>query len=73
MFENLTGSMIAFITGVVGPIAVLYIKSKLEKKKVKPDMVKETLRVSELVTTKIEHIKVGKFCLKKIDIVNFIL
>ena len=57
MFENLTGIMIAFITGVVGPIAVLYIKSKLEKKKVKPDMVKETLRVSELVTTKIEHIK----------------
>jgi len=57
MFENLTGIIIAFITGVVGPIAVLYIKSKLEKKKVKPDMVKETLRVSELVTTKIEHIK----------------
>ena len=57
MFENLTGIMIAFITGVIGPIAVLYIKSKLEKKKVKPDMVKETLRVSELVTTKIEHIK----------------
>ena len=57
MFENLTGIMIAFITGVVGPIGVLYIKSKLEKKKVKPDMVKETLRVSELVTTKIEHIK----------------
>ena len=57
MFENLTGIMIAFITGVIGPIAVLYIKSKLEKKKVKPDMVKETLRVSELVTIKIEHIK----------------
>ena len=57
MFENLTGIMIEFITGVVGPIAVLYIKSKLEKKKEKPDMVKETLRVSELVTTKIEHIK----------------
>ena len=57
MFENLTGIISAFITGVVGPIGVLYIKSKLEKKKVKPDMVKETLRVSELVTTKIEHIK----------------
>ena len=57
MFENLTGIIIAFITGVVGPIGVLYIKSKLEKKKVKPDMVKETLRVSELVTIKIEHIK----------------
>ena len=48
--------IIAFITGVIGPILVLYIKSKLEKKE-KPDMVKETLRVSELVTNKIEHIK----------------
>ena len=57
MFENLTGIVIAFITGVVGPILVLYIKSKLEGKKEKPDMVKETLRVSELVTSKIEHIK----------------
>jgi hypothetical protein len=33
MFENLTGIIIAFITGVVGPIGVLYIKSKLEGKK----------------------------------------
>ena len=50
------GIIIAFITGVIGPIAVIYIKSKLEKKE-KPDMVKDTLRVSELVTNKIEHIK----------------
>jgi len=50
------GIVIAFITGVIGPIAVIYIKSKLEKKE-KPDMVKDTLRVSELVTNKIEHIK----------------
>ncbi len=50
------GIIIAFITGVIGPILVLYIKSKLENKE-KPDMVKETLRVSELVTNKIEHIK----------------
>jgi hypothetical protein len=57
MFENLTGIIIAFITGVVGPILVLYIKSKLEGKKEKPDMVRETLRVSELVTSKIEHIR----------------
>ena len=34
-FENLTGIIIAFITGVVGPILVLYIKSKLEGKKEK--------------------------------------
>jgi hypothetical protein len=53
----MTGIIIAFITGVLGPILLLYIKSKLENKKVKPDMVRETLRVSELVTHKIEDIK----------------
>jgi hypothetical protein len=47
---------IAFVTGVIGPIMVLFFKNKLEKKE-KPDMVTETLRVSELVTNKIEHIK----------------
>jgi hypothetical protein len=57
MFENVTGIVIAFITGVVGPILLVYLKSKLEKKKEKPDMVRETLRVSELITSKIEHIK----------------
>jgi hypothetical protein len=54
--ENYVGIVIAFITGVIGPILVLYIKSKLDKKE-KPDMVKETLRVAELITNKIEHIK----------------
>ena len=49
--------VIAFVTGVIGPITVLYIKNKLDQGKKKPDMVKETLRVSELVTNKIEHIK----------------
>ena len=48
--------IVAFITGVVGPLALLYVKNKLEKKQ-KPDMVKEALQVSELVTSKIEHIK----------------
>ena len=51
------GIIVAFITGVLGPILVIYIKERLEKKKVKPDMVMDTLRVSELVNTKIEHIK----------------
>ena len=48
--------IVAFITGVIGPLALLYVKNKLEKKD-KPDMVKEALQVSELVTHKIEHIK----------------
>ena len=48
---------IAFITGVLGPLLVIYIKYLLDKRKPKPDMVTEALRVGELVTTKIEHIR----------------
>ena len=51
-----TPVIVAFITGVLGPIILLYLKNILEKKKPN-DMVKDTLRVSELVTTKIEQIK----------------
>jgi hypothetical protein len=50
------GIIVAFITGVIGPVLLLYVKNKLEKKE-KPDMVKETLHVSELVNSKIDHIK----------------
>jgi hypothetical protein len=49
--------IIAFISGVLGPILLLYIKHLLDKQKIKPDMVMDTLRVSELVNQKIEHIK----------------
>jgi hypothetical protein len=49
--------IIAFITGVIGPILVIYIKDRLEKRKPKPDMVAEALKVGELITSKIEHIK----------------
>lgn len=48
---------IAFITGVIGPVLVIFIKDRLEKKKPKPDMVAEALKVGELITHKIEHIK----------------
>lgn len=49
--------VIAFITGVLGPILLIFIKHILDKKKNKPDIVMDTLRVSELVNSKIEHIK----------------
>jgi hypothetical protein len=52
-----TSVIVAFITGVLGPILLLFIKNKLEKKTEKPDMVLETLKVSELIMTKIEHIR----------------
>jgi hypothetical protein len=49
--------IVAFITGVIGPLLLLFIKNKLDKKPEKPDMVLETLKVSELIMTKMEHIK----------------
>jgi hypothetical protein len=49
--------IIAFITGVLGPILLMYIKYILDKNKKKPDMVMDTLRVSELINSKIDHIK----------------
>ena len=55
--ENMTEIIIAFVTGVFGPLLVIYIKHILDKRKVKPDMVMDTLRVSELINSKIEHIK----------------
>ena len=52
-----TEVIVAFITGVLGPVILLYVKHLLDKRKQKPDMVTETLKVSELVTSKIEHIR----------------
>ena len=49
--------IVAFITGVVGPTSIMFLKHYLLSKKKKPDLVHETLKVSELVNTKIEHIK----------------
>jgi len=55
--ENFATVAVAFITGVIGPIAVLYIKHVLDSRKKKRDMVMDTLRVSELINQKIDHIR----------------
>lgn len=52
-----TSVIVAFITGVLGPVILLFIKNKLDKKNQKPDMVIETLKVSELVMSKLDRIK----------------
>jgi len=49
--------IVAFITGVLGPILVLVLKHYYEKGKVKPDMVAEALETSEKVLGKLDHIK----------------
>ncbi len=59
-----TEIIVAFITGVmgvVGPLSILYAKNKLSKSK-KPDMVKETLKISQLVTSKIEDLRDELHC-----------
>ena len=49
--------IVAFITGVMGPVTLLYVKNLLDKKKKKPDMLHDALKVGELVMSKIEHIR----------------
>lgn len=47
----------AFITGLLGPVAVILVKYYLGKKKGKVDVIADTLQVSEKITHKLEHIK----------------
>lgn len=49
--------IVAFLTGVIGPVILLLLKFYLDKKKTKPDIVKEALKVSGLVTDRIEEIR----------------
>jgi len=63
--------MIAFITGVLGPVLLLVIKNVIEKKKLKkPDMVLDALKVGKLVEDKIEDIK-DKFNPDRVWITQF--
>jgi hypothetical protein len=54
---SMTAIIIAFITGVIGPVLVIYIKNRLDNSKPKPDMVLDALKVSEQVTNKMDHIR----------------
>lgn len=57
MSLNITSEIItAFITGLLGPVVVTLVKKKIDNKE-KPDMVKDTLKMSELVMSKIEQIR----------------
>jgi hypothetical protein len=49
--------IVAFITGVLGPLSVLLVKKILDKRKVKPDIIRDTLKEGKLVQTKIESIR----------------
>jgi len=49
--------IVAFITGVLGPILIIITNKILAKTKKKPDLIKDTLKESELILTKLEHIR----------------
>jgi hypothetical protein len=49
--------IVAFISGVLGPIAVIFVKTKLENSSKKADMVTDTLEVSEKIIKKLDEIK----------------
>jgi len=57
MFQSLSPIIVAFLTGVAGPILIMLVKSYLDRKKKPVDMVEKTLEVSKLITDKIDHIK----------------
>jgi hypothetical protein len=55
--NNYVGIIVAFITGVLGPVVVILVKNWLGSRKQKPDIVKEALKVSELVNHKLDEIR----------------
>ncbi len=57
MLELFTTVFTALI-GVIGTLGAIWLKHKLDKRR-KPDMVKETLALSEIITNKIEEIREG--------------
>lgn len=47
----------AFLTGVAGPIIVMFIKNYLDKKNQSSDMIKDAVEIGNLISSKIEYIK----------------
>jgi hypothetical protein len=54
---SITPIIIAFITGVIGPILAIYIKNRIESSKPKPDFMIDALKIGEQITNKIESIR----------------
>lgn len=57
--ESISPIVVAFITGVLGPVIIIIIRNWIEKKKTsaKPDMLADALRIGELVASKIDQIR----------------
>lgn len=51
-----TEIFVAFITGVVGPILVIFLRNKFDNHKSKSDVVNEAIKSSEIIRLKLENI-----------------
>lgn len=49
--------IVAFISGVLGPILLFFVKNKFDKSKQSTDIIKDALAVSECVESKLDAIK----------------
>lgn len=56
MFE-FTPIIVAFLTGVAGPVIVMVVRTYLEKRSKTRDMVIDAVEVGNLISTKIDHIR----------------
>lgn len=53
-----TEIFVAFITGVIGPILVIFIRKKIDAGKSKSDLVNEVIKYSEIIRLKLENIMI---------------
>ena len=54
--------LVAFLTGVVGPLVVMFVREWLEKRKDKKDPIKEELEVATAITDRLEEIMHNMKC-----------
>ena len=48
--------VVAFLTGILGPVVLVLLKTYLDKRKSKPDMIKETLKVGDYIPVSTKQI-----------------
>lgn len=67
---EITSIIVAFLTGVAGPILVILVKNYLDKKKKPSDMVREALEVGNLISAKTDHIR-DEFAADRVWVAQF--
>jgi len=72
MITAITTILVAFITAVLGPIMVEWVKSKIIKKEIKESPVKEAIDMNSMVDGQLEQMMDELDC-DRIGLVSFIM